>query len=192
MSYLIASVMIFAALLADLWLGNYGLAPCFAVYVLFHSSRSVSLLYATVAGLMLGCAEDLIYCRLSSGTPLMIMLALYAGRLALFRRDETGAGRWLGVVLAGGAIGMVLTLCHMLGGGSGAESSGIGTALDIALGISSGILKLFIIVLLLDALCTSLGLPGFFPPERVNGKRSGGARSRRRRVLAANVAGRGK
>ncbi len=192
MRYLIASVVLFAALLADLWLGNYGLVPCFAVYVLFHSSRSVSLVYATVAGLILGCAEDLIYCRASSGTPLMIMLALYAGRLALFRRDETGVGRWIGVALAGGAIGMVLTLYQLFSGGSDAVWSGIGAALDIVQGILSGVLKLSFTVLLLDFLCTYLGLPGFFPPERVNGKRSGAARSRRRRVLAANVAGRRK
>lgn len=192
MKYLIAGVMLFAALLADLWLGNYGLVPCFAVYVLFHSSRSVSLVYATVAGLILGCAEDLIYCRPSSGTPLMIMLALYAGRLALFQRDETGAGRWLGVVFSGGAIGLVLTLYHLFGGGSGAVWSGIGAAFDLVLGVLSGILKLFFTVLLLDFICTYLGLPGFFPPESVNGKRSVVARSRRRRVLAANVAGRGK
>lgn len=192
MKYLIAGVMLFAALLADIWMGNYGLVPCFAVYVLFYSSRSVSLVYATVAGLILGCAEDLIYCRLSSGTPLMIVLALCAGRLALLRRDETGTGRWLGVVFAGGAIGLALTLYHLFRGGAGAEWSGIGMALDLVLGVLSGILKLFLIVLLSDFLCTYLGLPGFFPPERVNGKRSVVARSRRRRVLAANVAGRGK
>ena len=192
MRYLIASVVLFAALLADLWLGNYGLVSCFAVYVLFYSSRSVSLVYATVAGLILGFAADLIYCRLSSGTPLMIILALYAGRLALFRRDETDAGRWIGVALAGGAIGTVLTLFRLFSGGSGAVWSGIGAALDIALGILGGMLKLAFTVLLLDFLSTYLGLPGFFPPERANGKRSVAARSRRRRVLAANVAGRKK
>jgi len=185
--------MIFAALLADLWLGNYGLVPCLAVYVLFHASRSVSLVFATLAGLILGVAVDLIYCRWSSGTPLMIVLALYAGRLALFRRgDETGAGRWLQVVFAGGAIGFVLTLCSMLAAGSGAVCSGVGAALDLLLGVLSGVLKLALTVLLLDFLCGYLGLPGFFPPERRNGKRSGVLRSRRRRVRAVNVAGRGR
>ncbi|MBQ6353319.1 MAG: hypothetical protein IJJ28_08635 [Lentisphaeria bacterium] len=192
MNTLIASVMLFAALLADLWLGNYGLTPFLAVYVLFHASRSVSLTYATAAALLLGIVVDLVYCRGSSGSPLAFMLALYAGRLALFRRAGTGAERWLQVILAGGALGMVLTLYRMLAAGGAQAWTRFGAALDLSLGVASGVLKLALTVLLLDFCCGYLGLPGFFPPELRNGKNSNAGRSRRRRVLAANVAGRGK
>ena len=188
MSCLLASVMLFAALLADLWVGNYGLTPCLTVYVLFHSSRSVSLGYATVAGLFIGGAIDLIYCRWSSGTPFMVMLSLYAGQLALFRRDESGEARWLSVVAAGAAIGAVLTLYSLATGNFGTSWSGPLVALDLVFGILGGILKLALAVLLLDFLYGYLGLPGFFPPERASGKKSA-ARSRRR-VRAGNVAGR--
>ena len=49
MIYSIEGVMLFAAVLADLWLGSYGFLPCLAIYVIFHASRSVSLRFATAA-----------------------------------------------------------------------------------------------------------------------------------------------
>ena len=96
MGAVIELVMLFAALLTDVLLGNYGFAPCLTMFVLFHSSRCVSLRFATIGSLILGTLIDLWYDRAASGTPLWYVLALYAGQAALFRRDEKY--RWLQLI----------------------------------------------------------------------------------------------
>ena len=161
MIYAIEGVMLFAALLADFWLGCYGFVPCFAIYVLFHASRSVSLRFATVAALLVGMVTDLVYCRGGAVSPLWFTLALYAGS--------------------------VLTIYRQVVGVSPASISG--AAADLAVGALAGILKLALTVLLIDLVCAYLGVRGFFPPE--SGSRAGRTlRRRRRRVRAVNVAGR--
>ena len=101
MIYAIEGVMLFAALLADFWLGCYGFVPCFAIYVLFHASRSVSLRFATVAALLVGMATDLVYCRRGAVSPLWFTLALYAGCLGGYGRDDEGSGRVWQVIFSG-------------------------------------------------------------------------------------------
>ena len=187
MIYAIEGVMLFAALLADFWLGCYGFVPCFAIYVLFHASRSVSLRFATVAALLIGMATDLVYCRGGAVSPLWFTLALYAGCLGGYGRDDEGFGRVWQVIFSGALIGFVLTIYRQVVGVSPASISG--AAADLAVGALAGILKLALTVLLLDLVCAYLGVRGFFPPE--SGSRAGRSlRRRRRRVRAVNVAGR--
>ena len=180
-------VALFAALLSDLWLGNSGFTPGRAAFVVVHSSRCVSLHFATAAGLAVGVLTDLLYCRDSSGTPLWYMLALYSGQAALFRRDADGSGRAVLVVLTGAAVGGVLTLRWLLTGGEAGETYP-GMALDLLFGAAGGVLKFALTVLLLDFVCGYLGVRGFFPYA---GKpaASGGTRRRLRRVRAEKVAG---
>ena len=187
MGVLIECVMLFAALLADVLLGNFGFAPCLTVFVLLHASRSVSLRFATVAALALGTLTDLLYCRESSGTPLWHVLALYAGQAAMFRREDDGSGRALRICFAGAAVGGVLTLRWILFAGDG--SGYFGMALDLVSGAAAGVLKLALVVLLGDFVCNYLGVRGFFPRERDGVGNSAKGRRRFRRVRAEKVAG---
>ena len=193
MEYVIEGVMLFAAMLADLWLGNYGLLPCFTVYVLFHASRSVSLRFATVAALFLGILIDAVYCRWSSASPLWFTVALYAGWGCLGKsdRDDEGSDRVFRVIFSGAAIGIVLTV-YRFAAGAGAFRAGLsGAAVDLLAGALSGVLKLTLTVLLLDLICNYLGVRGFFPPD-TGGRSGANLRRRRRRVRAVNVGGRGR
>ena len=188
MGVLIECVMLFAALLADLLLGNYGFAPCLTMFVIFHSSRCVSLRFATVAGLAVGTLIDLVYCREVSGTPLWYMIALYSGELALTGRGNSASDRVLRVVLPGAAIGGVLTLRWLIVAESDRGWLRLGAALDLVVGVAGGILKLALVVLAADALCAYLGVRGFLPRESGN---AGPRRSNRRvrRVRAEKVMG---
>ena len=187
MGVLIECVMLLAALLTDMLLGNFGFAPCFVMFVLFHSSRCVSLRFATVAGLALGLLTDLLYCRDSSGTPFWYMLALYSGVLALHTREKS-PGRALRIVLPGAAIGGVLTLRWILVTESAPGWGFLGPALDLMLGAAGGVLKLALAVLAEDFLCEYLGVRGFF--RRGKDARGLGRPSRRvRRVRAEKVMG---
>lgn len=183
-------VMLFAALLTDLLLGNFGFAPCFTIFVLFHSSRCVSLRFATVGALVLGTLIDLVYCRETSGTPLWFVLALYAGHGALFRREDDGSGPAKRIVLAGAAVGGVMTLRWVL---AAEYEPGLGylwTAVDLVFGAAAGVLKLLVVVLAEDFVCKYLGVRGFFPQERGSADAAGRGRRRFRRVRAEKVAGR--
>ena len=190
MGVVIELVMLFAALLTDVLLGNYGFSPCLSVFVLFHSSRCVSLRFATVGSLVIGTLIDLLYDRAASGTPLWYVLALYAGQAALFRRDNDGTGRVMRVVLPGTAVGAVLTLRWMLNGGPDPEWKYWSIAFDRASGAAAGVLKLALVVLVTDFLCGYLGVRGFFMREREVPGVSEGGRRRLRRVGAAKVRGR--
>lgn len=189
MAVLIECVMLFAALLADVLLGNFGFAPCLTVFVLFHASRSVSLRFATVGALLLGTLIDLLYCRESSGTPLWYVLALYAGQAALFRREDGGTGRALRIFFSGAAIGGVLTLRWILFSEDGSGSWYFGMALDLISGAAAGVLKLALVVLIGDFVCNYLGVRGFFPRERDGVGSSAKGRRRFRRVRAEKVTG---
>ena len=190
MGAVIELVMLLAALLTDVLFGNYGFSPCFAMFVLFHSSRCVSLRFATVGTLMLGTVVDLAYDRAASGTPLWYVLALYAGQAALFRRDDDGTGRVVRVVLPGAAIGAVLTLRWVLNAGLDPDWKYWGVALDLATGAAAGVIKLALVVLVTDFICGYLGVRGFFAREREVPGVSEGGRRRLRRVRAEKVRGR--
>lgn len=190
MGVVIECVMLFAALLTDLLLGNYGFAPCFAMFVLFHSSRSVSLRFATVGALVFGTLTDLVYCRPSLVTPLWYILALYAGHAALFRRESDGSGRVLRVALAGAAVGFVLTLRWIISLGIGSGWGYVGAAVDLAFGTAAGMLKLGLVILVGDFICGYLGVGGFFKSDSAVAGSSGGGRRRLRRVRADKVRGR--
>ena len=97
MRVVIELVMLFAALLTDVLLGNYGFSPCLSMFVLFHSSRCVSLRFATVGALVLGTLIDLCYNRAAAGTAFWYVFALYAGQAALF---SCQVGQWKGKVTA--------------------------------------------------------------------------------------------
>ena len=189
MGVVIESVMLFAALLTDLLLGNYGFVPCFTMFVLFHSSRSVSLRFATVGALVLGTFTDLVYCRPSLVTPLWYILALYAGHAALFRRESDGSGRILRVTLAGATIGFVLTLRWVIALGIGSGWSCVGAAVDIVFGTAAGVFKLGLVILVEDFICGYLGVGGFFKNDSSVAGRSGDGRRRLRRVRADKVRG---
>jgi len=186
MGVVIEFVMLFAALLTDVLLGNYGFSPCLSMFVLFHSSRCVSLRFATVGALVLGTLIDLWYNRAAAGTALWYVLALYAGQAALFRRDDDGAGRVTRVVLPGAAVGLVLTLRWLFCSGAGFAYWGI--AFDLVSGAAAGVLKLTLVVLVTDFICDYLGVRGFFAREKelpgvANGRR------RLRQVRAEKVRG---
>jgi len=189
MGAVVELVMLFAALLTDVLLGNYGFSPCFAMFVLFHSSRCVSLRFATVGALILGTVVDLAYDRAASGTPLWYVLALYAGQAALFRRDDDGTGRVMRVVLPGAAVGAVLTLRWMLSAGLEPSWTYWGIALDLISGAAAGVLKLTMVVLVTDFICNYLGGRGFFAREREARGVSENGRRRLRRVRAEKVRG---
>ena len=189
MGVLIECVMLFAALLADLLLGNYGFAPSLTMYVLFHSTRCVSLRFATVAGLVLGTLIDFLYCREASGTPLWYMLALYSGELALAGCEKDDSGRVWRVVLPGAAIGGVLTLRWLIVAESDYGWLHLGALLDLVSGTAGGILKLVMVVLLEDSLCGYLGIKGFFP-RKSNAPGARRPNRRVRRVRAEKVMGR--
>lgn len=189
MIYAIEGVMLFAALLADLWLGNYGFVPCLAIYVLFHASRSVSMRFAVVAALFIGMATDIVYCRPGSVSPLWFTAALYAGSLGGYGEEgDEGSGRVFRVIFSGGLIGIVLTISRMVVGAAPASVSG--AAVDLLIGALAGVLKLVLTVLLLDLVCSYLGVRGFFPPE--GSGRPGASLRRRRRVRTIKVTERGR
>lgn len=190
MGAVIELVMLFAALLTDVLLGNYGFAPCLTMFVLFHSSRCVSLRFATIGSLILGTLIDLWYDRAASGTPLWYVLALYAGQAALFRRDDDGTGRVMRVVLPGAAVGAVLTLRWMLNAGLDPEWKYWSIAFDLLSGAAAGVLKLALVVLVTDFICGYLGVRGFFVREREVPGVSEGGRRRLRQVRAEKVRGR--
>ena len=190
MIIVIECVMLFAALLTDLLLGNYGFMPCFTMFVLFHSSRCVSLRFAMVGALVLGTLTDLLYCRPSLATPLWYVLALYAGHAALFRRENDGSGRILRVSLAGGAVGVVLTLRWIIAQWEGSGGEYLGAAIDLVFGAAAGILKLGLVILVADFVCGYLGVGGFFKGDSVVAGTSGDGRRRLRRVRAESVRGR--
>ena len=187
MGVLVEFVMLFAALVIELLLGSFGFVPCLTMFVIFHSSRCVSLRFATVAGLAVGVLIDLVYCRDASGTPLWYMIALYSGELVLIRCEKDGASRPLRVVLPGAAIGGVLTLRWLIA----ARDPGAGyamMALDLVSGMAGGILKLALTVLIADPLCGYLGARGYLPPLGVPAG-SGKPNRRVRRVRAEKVMG---
>jgi cell shape-determining protein MreD len=189
MGVAIECVMLFAALLADFLLGNFGFVPCFTVFVLFHSSRCVSLRFATVGALVLGTLIDLAYCRETSGTPLWFVLALYAGHAALFRRESDGSGHAYRIALAGAAVGGVLTLYWIVCTGREPGWGYLGMLVDLVFGALIGVVKLALVVVVGDFVCGFLGVRGFFPPEHgVAGSPERGRR-RYRRVRADKVAG---
>ena len=186
---MIECVMLFAALLADFLLGNFGFAPCLTVFVLFHASRSVSLRFATVGALVLGTLIDLVYCRESSGTPLWYVLALYAGQAALFRREADGSGRVLRIFLPGAAVGGVMTLRWILFAEDRSGLGYFGMALDLISGAAAGALKLALVVMVGDFVCNYLGARGFFPSGKDGVAGSARGRRRFRRVRADKVSG---
>lgn len=189
MGVVIECVMLFAALLTDLWLGNYGFMPCFTMFVLFHSSRCVSLRFATVGALVLGTFTDLVYCRPFLVTPLWYILALYAGHAALFRRENDGSGKVLRVSLAGAAVGFVLTLRWILSVGIEPGWGYLGAAVDLVFGTAAGILKLGLVILVEDFVCGYLGVGGFFRKDSAVAGTSGDGRRRLRQVRAEKVRG---
>lgn len=182
----IECVMLFFALLGEVWLGSYGFAPCFTVFVLFHASRTLSLRFAVPAALVVGTVTDLLYGRPEAVTPFWYVLALYAGHAAMFRRENDASGRALQIALAGAAVGAVTTLRWMWSAGYVRSWGWIGVALDLFAGAFGGVLKLALTVLILDFLCTYMGAGGFFPPVRGAADKP----RRPRRVRAEKVAGR--
>jgi len=190
MGVVIECLMLFAALLADLLLGNCGFMPCLAMFVLFHASQCVSLRFATVAALTVGTLIDLAYCRESLWTPFWYIMALYAGQAAIFRRGNDETGRFLRIVFAGAAVGGVLSLRRVLIGGSDVGWGYAGMACDIIAGAAVGVLKMFLVVMAGDLICSYLGVREFFPRGRkASYSDSGGGRRRFRRVRAEKVAG---
>ena len=190
MGVVIECVMLFAALLADLLLGNYGFTPNLTMFVLFHSSRCVSLRFATVGALLLGTLIDLVYCRASLSTPMWYVLALYAGNAALFRRESDGSGRFLRISLAGAAVGGVLTLRWILRSGIEPGWGYFGAAVDLGSGAAAGILKFASVVLVEDFICAYLGVGGFFKDDSAVAGPSSGGRRRLRQVRAEKMKGR--
>ena len=188
MRVVIELVMLFAALLTDVLLGNYGFSPCLSMFVLFHSSRCVSLRFATVGALVLGTLIDLWYNRAAAGTAFWYVFALYAGQATLFRRDGEDVGRVTRVVLPGAAIGAVLTLRWLLCSGSDFAWKHWGFAFDLVSGAAAGVLKLALVVLLTDFICDYLGVRGFFAREKELPGVAGGRR-RLRQVRAEKVRG---
>ena len=188
MVIVIECVMLFAALLADLLLGNYGFVPNFTMFVLFHSSRSVSLRFATVGALVIGTFIDLVYCRPFLVTPLWYVLALYAGHAALFRRENDGSGKVLRISLAGATVGVVLTLRWVIASGAGNGWGYLGAAIDLVFG-AAGILKLGLVTLVVDFICGYLGVGGFFKSDSTVAGPSDNGRRRYRRVRAEKVRG---
>jgi len=188
MGVVIECLMLFAALLADMLLGNYGFVPCLTVFVLFRASQCVSLRFAVAAALVLGTFIDLAYCRTAPWTPLWYVLALYAGLAAVFRRGHEGGERFLRIVYAGAAIGGVMTLRWILDSGGDPEWGYFGMACDMVSGVGAGVLKLFMVVLIGDFLCGCVGANEFFKRGRKSS--GGGGRRRLRRVRAEKVAGR--
>jgi len=189
MGVVMECLMIFAALLTDILLGNYGFVPCLTVFVLFRATQCVSVSFAVSAALVVGTFVDLAYCRTSLWTPLWYVLALYAGLAAVFRRGNEGPERFLRIVFAGAAVGGVLTLRWMLNSGGDADWGYFGMACDLVSGVGAGVLKLFVVVLVGDLICGWIGVREFFPRSRRNGGSSGGGRRRLRRVRAEKVAG---
>ena len=189
MGVVIECVMLFAALLADLLLGNYGFTPCLTMYVLFHSSRCVSLRFAAVGALVLGTLIDLLYCRASLSTALWYILALCAGHAALFRRESDGSGRLLRISLAGAAIGGVLALRWILSAAIISREGYFEAAIDLVCGAAAGILKLALVVMAEDFICVYLGVGGFFKGDSVVVGASGGGRRRLRQVRAEKMKG---
>ena len=189
MGAVIEFVMLFAALLADLLLGNYGFTPNLTMFVLFHSSRCVSLRFAAAGALVCGTLIDLLYCRPTSSTALWYVLALCAGNAALFRRDGDGSGRFPRIALGGAAVGGVLTLRWIFRSGIGSGWEYFGAAVDLVSGAAAGILKLALVVLVEDFVCGYLGVRGFFGNDRAAAS-PGGRRRRPRQVRAEKVKGR--
>ena len=190
MGVVIECLMLFAALLADLLLGNCGFMPCLAMFVLFHASQCVSPRFAAVAALAVGTFIDLAYCRESLWTPLWYILALYAGQAAIFRREDDDTGHFLRIVFAGAAVGGVPSLRRVLIAGGDAEWGYAGMACDIIAGAAVGVLKLFLVVMTGDLICSYLGVREFSPRNRkASYSASGGGRRRFRRVRAEKVAG---
>lgn len=190
MGVVIECLMLFAALLTDFLLGNYGFMPCLAMFVLFHASQCVSLRFATVAALVVGTLIDLVYCRASLWTPLWYILALYAGQAAIFRREDEDTGHFLRIVFAGAAVGGVLSLRRVVIAWGSVEWGVVGMACDIVAGAAIGVLKLFLVVMIGDLICSYLGVREFFPRGRkASYSSSGGGRRRFRRVRAEKVAG---
>ena len=186
MAAVVECVMLFFALLGDLWLGNYGFSPCFAVFVLLHASRTLSLRFAVPAALVAGTVTDLLYDRPGAVTPLWYVLALYAGHAAMFRRENDASGRAVQLILAGAAVGAVTTLRWMWSAGIDRAWGWIGMAFDLFAGALGGVLKLALTVLILDFFCAYMGAGGFFPPVRGAADKP----RRPRRVRAEKVAGR--
>lgn len=190
MRAVVETAMLFAALLADVLLGNRGFSPCLTMFVLFHASRCVSLRFATVGALFLGVVIDALYCRTALRTPLWYVLALYAGQAVSFRLDDDGLGRALQIVQPGAAIGGVLALRQLSDAWPELGAGYWSIAFELLFGVVSGVLKLTLAVLATDIVCERLGVRGYFPREREGGDVSErGGRRRIRRVRAEKVMG---
>lgn len=185
MNRFIEIFMVAAALLADLLLGNYGCTPCLTIFVIFHASESVSVRFAAVLALLIGTAVDLIYCRHSAVTPLLMTAALFSGRLVF--GTAGGAERDRGIVdalLPGAVMGVVMSLGEILMQSGG--RSWLDGLCAIISGALFGALECAAVLALLDAVSGFLGLRMVI---RHDPKRRGRSLPRRqpRRVRAANI-----
>ncbi len=187
MGRLFESVMIVAALLVDLLLGNYGFTPYLVLFVLFHASECVSVRFAVIMALLTGLVIDTVYCRGISGTPLLLTVALISGRMVLFRREGESTGEVAKVFVPGALMGLLLAAGEMtavLRSASGWSLAG--ELCRLVSGAVFGALELAAVLVIMDFLSGFLGLPRFFrtAKSRLNVH---APRRRRRRVRAGSM-----
>ena len=183
MSGFVEIVMLLAALLADLLLGNYGCTPFLTVFVVFHASECVSVRFAAALALAAGVGADLLYCRSAAVMPLLMTAALFSGRIALGVVRSEGRGVF-GLLFPGAVMGFVMSFGEILV--RSFEFSWFDALCTVVSGAFFGALECVVMLSLLDAVAGALGLPRFTPLPGSGSSREL-PRRRTHRVRAASM-----
>lgn len=174
-------------LIIDLWLGNFGMSPLLMIYVGCHWAGSGGFAPALTSVLLGGALLDLIYGRSTPAAMWVAPAALLAAWL-IMPGDNDGRQWWSGAVIPGAVAGFTagagkVLLLFVNGSGGISFITAAGT---IVFNLFFGIIALWVIARVLDALCHFLGAGKYFrkPPPKLDMRRR---RARSRRVNASGV-----